>query len=966
MLRKKNTLQLHIASIFFIVVSVLSLILIILSYQNSKALNEQLARERTSQNAEQVKLAFDKKITPVLTALETLAVSDFGHTLDASNDENWLASVNAIMDVSPDVLSIYVGYENESSAFIRSTRPAFMRDQFSTPDNSHIMVDINQSNGNQVRTYYDDKLQYIAEKTDKISYLPTTRPWYKDTPHDGSIYITDPYFYLFIKRMGITISKRIPENGGVLAADITLASLNAFLTSLPFSEDSQVLLVDDNGTILAQNGIMQNAAENTSQDTYTKAIKNTPLNTIFTSENWSESSQTLTHKGVLWRITLVNVAFGQGNGLWLATAIPENKLIGTALEARNNQIIISFVVLGIGMILILWASRRIATPLRLLNQATQRIRNLDFTGVKTPESTIQEVRELSDSISVMSETIGDFLNTLHRVSHSQNFESLLADMVSHCQKTSGADYVLMWAADMDDRNQLSLVTHFPEEISETTIDISLLLSILPDMAEALDSQRFYTFSPNEEIKNQCCLPAELERAWVLPLHNRDKECVGYVFIGFNHKVSAEQEEKIAFIQEFLGFASLIKENWDHIAAQQNLFKSFIELMASAIDTKSPYTAGHCQRVPELTFMIAEAVSNDDESFPHFSLNEKSREALYFAAWLHDCGKVTTPEYVVDKATKLETIYNRIHEIRMRFEVLKRDAEIDYWRKKSRGETSDVDWETLQQTHQHLDDDFAFIAQCNIGGEFMDDASIERLNRISEITWTRTLDDSLGLSWEEEERRNRRHDRSLPCEEKLLVDRIDHQIHWMTEQRKYFDNWEFKLPAPFLQYNRGEVYNLSIRRGTLNDEERFRINDHIIQTILMLRKLPYPEHLKRVPEIAGGHHEKLDGKGYPYGLNESELPIDARIMAIADIFEALTASDRPYKKAKTLSEALKILAFMAKDKHVDPKLFELFIKQKIYLKYADDHLPQQQHDDVDEDALLNLVFAADKAQNTTKV
>ncbi|SKA50354.1 HD domain-containing phosphohydrolase [Enterovibrio nigricans] len=965
MLGKKNTLQLHIASIFFIVVSVLSLILIILSYQNSKALNEQLARERTSQNAEQVKLAFEKKISPVLTALETLAVSDFGHTLDASNDENWLASVNAIMDVSPDVLAIYVGYEDESSAFIRSTRPAFMRSQFSTPDNAYIMVDINQSNGDQVRTYYDDKLEYIGEKSDKISYLPTTRPWYKDTPDDGTIYITDPYFYLFIKRMGITISKRIPANGGVLAADITLATLNEFLTSLPFSGDSQVLLFDDNGTILAQNGVMQNAAENTTQDIYEKALESSPLNNTFSRQNWSESSQTTMFNDALWRITLVNVAFGQGDGMWLATAIPEDKLIGTAIEARNNQIFISFAVLGIGMLLILWASRRIAAPLRQLNQATLKIRNLDFSGVKTPDSTIQEVRELSDSISMMSETISDFLGTLHRVSHNQNFESLLTDMVSHCQKTSDADYVLMWAADMDDRDQLSLVAHVPEEISETNIDIFTLLDAKPDMTEALENQRVYAFTPSEIEKSQCQLPAKLKRAWVLPLHNRDKERVGFVFIGFNHSVSEEQEEKVAFIQEFLGFASLIKENWDHIAAQKNLFKSFVEMFASAIDTKSPYTGGHCQRVPELTFMLAEEVSKDNATFPDFSLNDNSREALYFAAWLHDCGKVTTPEYVVDKATKLETIYNRIHEIRMRFEVLKRDADIAYWQKKCRHGVTDTDWNTLQQTHQQLDDDFAFVAQCNIGGEFMDDSSIERLQRISEMTWERTLDDSLGLSWEEEDRRKRRGENALPSTEKLLNDRVDHEIHWMQEQRKHFDNWEFKLPVPSLQYNRGEIYNLGIRRGTLNDEERFKINDHIIQTITMLRKLPYPEHLKRVPEIAGGHHEKLDGKGYPYGLDENDLPIDARIMAVADIFEALTASDRPYKKAKTLSEALKILAFMAKDKHIDPKLFVLFIEQKIYQKYANAFLPTKQHDDVDEQALLNIVLNIKSKHAATK-
>ncbi|WP_235869183.1 HD-GYP domain-containing protein [Veronia nyctiphanis] len=192
------------------------------------------------------------------------------------------------------------------------------------------------------------------------------------------------------------------------------------------------------------------------------------------------------------------------------------------------------------------------------------------------------------------------------------------------------------------------------------------------------------------------------------------------------------------------------------------------------------------------------------------------------------------------------------------------------------------------------------------------------------------------------------------EEQVLSDKPEQRIPWLPQQSETFENWEFNLKVPELQYNRGELHNLSIQRGTLTAEERFIINDHIIQTIKMLRKLPYQKHLDRVPEIAGGHHEKMDGKGYPYGLDESTLSVDARIMAVADIFEALTASDRPYKKAKTLSEALKILAFMAKDKHIDGQLFRLFIEQKIYLRYAEEFLPPEQHDDVDEAALLKIV------------
>ncbi|OEF55265.1 HD domain-containing phosphohydrolase [Enterovibrio norvegicus] len=958
----KSTLQLHIASIFFIVMSILAVLLIVLSYQNSKALNEQLAQERMAQSAEQIKLAFDKKIIPVLTALDTLAESDFGNHLDASNNKYWLASVDAIMDINPDVLSIYVGYPDESSAFIRSTRPAFMKEQFSTPENSHIMVDINQTGGAQTRIYYDSDLAFIDETKNTIDYLPTTRPWYRDTPADGSIYITDPYFYIFIKRMGITISKRMKESGGVLAADITLASLADFLKSLPFSNDSKMLLLYENHTILAQSGIMENAPENTLQETYKNKAMQSPLKSLFSEGQWEESSSTVIHKGEPWRLSLVQITNNNDKGLWLAKAVPEIKLIGSALEARNNQIIIAFIVLGVGSLLILWAAARIATPLKLLNQTTERIRHLDFAAVQTPDSNIIEVKELALSIGVMSETIADFLETLHGVSNNSNFESLLTDMVTHCKKTSDADYVLLWAADMEDRSCLSLAAHVPEATSATQIDFVQLLEDLPDMAAALDNHSFYTFTPQDRVEVTGHLPDALQRAWVLPLYNREDERVGFVFIGFNHSVTPEQEEKIPFIQEFLGFASLIKENWDHITAQKNLFKSFVEMFASAIDTKSPYTGGHCQRVPELTFMLAEAAHKDTELFPDFTLDEQSREALYFAAWLHDCGKVTTPEYVVDKATKLETIYNRIHEIRMRFEVLKRDAEIEYWQAITQGGDSASLKQMLTEKHRKLDADFAFVAKTNIGGEFMDEKNIEILARISKQTWMRTMDDTLGLSWEEEQRRKHRGGHDLPCEEHLLTDTRDQEIHWTQSQKKAFENWTFKLTVPELQFNRGELYNLSIQRGTLTAEERFNINDHIIQTINMLNKLPYPEHLRRIPEIAGGHHEKLDGKGYPNGLSDANLPIDSRIMAVADIFEALTASDRPYKKAKKLSEALKILAFMAKDRHVDPHLFQLFIEQKIYMQYANAFLPKEQHDDVDEQALLAIVTPPKK--NTT--
>jgi len=441
----------------------------------------------------------------------------------------------------------------------------------------------------------------------------------------------------------------------------------------------------------------------------------------------------------------------------------------------------------------------------------------------------------------------------------------------------------------------------------------------------------------------------------VPLKNSQDEIIGVLQL--LNAQDPDSGEVIAFssdiqplIEALSSQAAVALDNQQLLEAQKKLLDSFIELIASAIDAKSPYTGGHCQRVPELTKMLANAATDEEDGpYAEFELTEEQWYELHIAAWLHDCGKVTTPEYVVDKATKLETIYNRIHEIRARFEVVKRDRVIDYLKAVTAGEG---DPETLkadlEQQLAKLDDDYAFIAESNIGGEFMAPERIERVKEIAAVTWTRTLDDRLGLSYEEARRIEREPPGELPYQENLLSDRYDHVIYREGEEAASAEDnpWGFRLDVPEHKYNMGEVYNLCIARGTLTEEERFKINDHIVQTIVMLEALPFPKHLARVPEYAGGHHEKMDGTGYPKKLNDSDMSVPARIMAIADIFEALTAADRPYKAPKKLSDAIKIMSFMKKDAHIDETLFELFLTSGVYKDYAERFLLPEQLDEVD--------------------
>ncbi len=391
----------------------------------------------------------------------------------------------------------------------------------------------------------------------------------------------------------------------------------------------------------------------------------------------------------------------------------------------------------------------------------------------------------------------------------------------------------------------------------------------------------------------------------------------------------------------------------HETAQRNLMDSFIQLIAQAIDEKSPYTASHCARVPELALMLA-AQASDSSALPFkdFRLETPDQWREYqIAAWLHDCGKITTPEHIVDKGSKLETIYNRIHEVRMRFEVLWRDAEIHYWQQLQEQPNLELDLRTALQTNrQELLDDFGFIAQCNVGGETFDDEKLFRLKKLSTKTWQRNFDDQLGLS-PVEELRVSSPSAELPATEPLLSDKPEHVIA-RIHSSDHAPELGIKMEIPEHLYNLGEVYNLSVSRGTLTKEDRFKIQEHMISTIKMLDSLPFPDELKNVPRYASTHHETMRGSGYPRRLKGHELSIPEKILAVADVFEALTASDRPYKKARPVSAAIDILHKMVLDDHIDRDCFELFIRSKVYVKYADQFLDPEQIDTVEESLYLS--------------
>jgi len=405
------------------------------------------------------------------------------------------------------------------------------------------------------------------------------------------------------------------------------------------------------------------------------------------------------------------------------------------------------------------------------------------------------------------------------------------------------------------------------------------------------------------------------------------------------------EDIVPLVEALAAQAAVALDNLQLIAAQKTTTESIIRVLATALDTKSPHTGHHCVRVPELAIMLAEAACRQTDG-PLADFNFDTEDQWFefrVGAWLHDCGKVTTPEFVIDKATKLDMLYNRIHEIRMRFEVLLRDAEIKRLESIVAGTDPTQANQIFEQEKNQLYDDFAFVAECNIGQEYMQDDDCERINRLAEKTWSRYFDDTLGLSQQDTMNLKGTPKQQLPLKEYLLSDKPRHVIP-RTHHEKPHPDLGIKMHIPENMYNYGEIYNLSIRKGTLNTEDRYKINEHIIETIKLLEKIPFPDFLQRVPEYASTHHETLDGRGYPRQLTIKDLSIPARIMAVADIFEAITASDRPYKRPYTLSEALRIMRNMKHNRHIDPDVYDLFLRSGVYMAYAKKYLKPEQIDE----------------------
>ena len=979
------SLRMAVGSLVTLLLIALGVTLTLYSFETQKQSTLQKIKQIFTQTA----LITDEKLASMLIPVRTFVeITSKLPNLTKGNInqyQEYLPYISQNIRVNDGVSSVYVGYDDGSFYMLSEV-----------PDDSNELTKINAPKGTAFylkemiqqkdilhlkESFFDENIHCIEKRQSEGSIFdPRKRLWYQGAATSTNAYITDPYRFHTSGHIGYTISKTLADHSGVVGVDISIQKLITVLQEQRHTPSTQLLLFRADGRVLLSSNPERLQAI-LARSKYSRDIKLTlddlqnpvmqEMYNIFHKGQNRENTVTLTVKDKKWLCSVQRLAqISNRQDVFIAMISPFSEIMADAITARFRNSIILGVAIFIAILIGLIFSKRLSLPLQNLSGQSAAIRQFRLDVPISVQSSIKEVAELATNMVVMQSAISRFVEIARALSAEKKMERVLEmildEAVNICQADGGGIGLVS-----DDETSLSYVLvknkklsiHYGGE-SKNSIDLPPIL--LGGDQSSIENgvkttgKSFTCADVSKESMDFSVLQTlhqgagyQCKSILVIPLLNRQDEMIGVL-----HMVNARSSKgeiqpfsssRTAYVEALSSNAALALDNNRLIRAQKDLFDSFVRLIATAIDTKSPYTGGHCQRVPVIASMLADAASSStDAVFADFTLSEEEKYELHVASWLHDCGKVTTPEYVVDKATKLETIYNRIHEVRTRFEVLWRDTEVTYLKGiLAEPEKKEIFQEELGSRQQQLQDDFKFIAECNLGGEFMAPELIKRLRDISGQTWKRHFDDRIGLSDDELARFNNDPHQSLPCTEQVLANK-NFQIF---KRLKETNDLAFCMKKPQLLYNQGELYNLEIKQGTLTKEERYKINHHVVQSINMLSSLPFPKEIRRVPSWAGNHHEKLDGTGYPRCLTAEQLSFPERIMAIADIFEALSASDRPYKKPKKLSQCVKIMSFMRKDGHICPDLFELFLTSGIYLQYAKKYM---RPDQVDEVILTNYI------------
>ncbi|MBU0749707.1 MAG: phosphohydrolase [Gammaproteobacteria bacterium] len=949
-----------------VVVSAMLLLTVLMVYQVSTSAQQAIIAA-SDENAQHISQLISERVhrivDPADATIRLLAFDPIASAQNLPARLRRLPVLARLLEQNTLMSAVFIGYPDGQFLLMRPLRDAALRARLDAPRDAAFLVQTMARergvSGLVGRwSYYDAQLRQIDSAVrPEYRYDPRARPWYAEAAEKNTQVLTTPYVFFTTQEVGVTLSQPSEDGRAVIGMDVALTDLGREIGGLRMMPRTEIAVVDSDHRVLAYPDMSrvlvregEGGGEQGGLKLRTLADLGVPSLQAMQQQGLKEGhAHRFMAGGEEWLAKVLPLESVRWRGLHILMAIPTQELLRDVNENLRRQVWLSVALIGLLLPFGWLAGRRVGRSLFGLANQAQALAGFDFRRPARRVSPIREVRELGQVMDRMSDTIQEFLHITHHISAESRLDltlsSVLYELVRATSCTGGAVYLVE-----PERAGLLRSARYcedPEQQPRYPDHLGMIHFINHTEAQEGDST-----DDDADVQPQRVLRVQLR--------TRDGRPLGLLVLRYVADHLQDDVHFRAFVEKLSGTLSVAIETRSLIEGQKKLFDAVIRLLADAIDAKSPYTGGHCERVPQLAESLMQQLCDAKEGpFALVAMTDAERYEFRLGAWLHDCGKVTSPEHIIDKATKLETLYNRIHEVRMRFEVLWRDAELDYWKQQVAGVDPVRLQRELLQRREHLLDDFAFVARSNVGGEFMGDADVQRLATIGRQIWQRHFDDRLGLSQAEMARLARVPTRPTPANEPLLADRPEHIVPWGSrkppvEVGNPANRWGFDMVLPPQEAHLGELHNLSIRRGTLTAEDRFKINDHIVQTIVMLSGLPFPPHLARVPSIAGSHHEKLDGTGYPRRLKAADLTLADRVMTLADIFEALTASDRPYKPPKTLSESLKIMAHMVRDRHIDADVFRFFLVSGVWRDYAEKFLPMSQQDAVDVEAILQTL------------
>ncbi|WP_422842921.1 HD domain-containing phosphohydrolase [Acidovorax sp. M2(2025)] len=945
-----------------VVVTAMLLLTALLVYQVGTSAHQAIIAA-SDESAQQISQLISERVhhvvDPADAAIRLLAFDPIASATQLPARLRRLPVLVRLLEQNSLLSAVFIGYADGQFLLVRPLRQAAWRAQLDAPgDAAYLVQSMAREPGSAGLvgrwSYYDARLRLLRSAVRPgYRYDPRTRPWYALATAQRAQVLTAPYVFFTTQEIGVTLSQPGEDGQAVIGLDVALTDLGREIGNLRLVPRTEIAVVDADRRVLAypdmERVLVREGDQPLLQLRSLQTLGVPSLQGLGAADLAQGTPRRFEAAGEEWLARAMPLKSQRWQGLYILMAIPTRELLADVNESLRQQVWLSLSLIGLMLTLGWWAGRRVGRSLSRLAAQAQALAQFDFQRPAARVSAVREVRALGEVMDRMSGTIQEFLHITHHISAESRMDAMLSSVLYELVRATACTGGAVYLVEPQRAGLLRTARYCDDATQQAWYPEQLPMAHFTNHAEPQSDDL-----QDEDGEGDAAMPQHVLR---VQLRTRDGQPLGLLVLRYGAHAQQDDAHFRAFAERLSGTLSVAVETRSLIEGQRKLFDAVIRLLADAIDAKSPYTGGHCERVPQLAEALMQRLCDaKDGPFAQVSMTDAERYEFRLGAWLHDCGKVTSPEHIIDKATKLEALYNRIHEVRMRFEVLWRDAELDYWRQQVAGVDSARLQRELVQRRERLQEEFAFVARCNVGGEDMADADIARLAAIGRQVWQRHFDDRLGLSLAETARLAKVPVRPLPANEALLADRPEHIVPWgarkpPVEAGHPANRWGFDMVLPPQEAHLGELHNLAVRRGTLTAEDRFKINDHIVQTIIMLSGLPFPPQLARVPAIAGSHHEKLDGTGYPRRLTASQLTLADRVMTLADIFEALTASDRPYKPAKTLNESLEIMVRMVRDRHIDADVFRFFLTSGVWRDYAQRFLPHARQDAVDVEALL---------------